>query len=195
MKLLIKIIFILTLLSSCTNVNFENSQPKNGKILNQFPEKLIGKYEFFSDTLIVERFYIQFPLKLFEKDESPKQLKNNKLWLSDSTLLKYHENNYFLNIKSKNTNWNTFLLKMNSLNNIIIESTTSYTFKDLNGEFKMSNSFERESQIELLLDSLGYNKIDVLFSKSYNINPSKKQLKKLIELNLFWELMEIKKIK
>ena len=84
---------------------------------------------------------------------------------------------------------------MNSLNNIIVGSTTSYTFENVNGEFKMSNSFERESKIELLLDSLGYNKMDVLFSKSYNINPSKKQLKKLIELNLFWELMEIKKIK
>jgi hypothetical protein len=176
-------------------VNFENSQPKNGKVLKQFPEKLIGKYEFFSDTLIVEKFYIEFPSKLFEKDEYPKQLKNNKLYLSDSTLLKYHKNKFFLNIKSKDNNWSTYLLKVNSLNNIVIGSTTSYTFENVSGEFKMSNSFERENQIELLLDSLGYNKIDVLFSKSYNINPSKKQLKKLIELNLFWELMELKKIK
>lgn len=189
-------IFILVLIiQSCTNVRFESPQPINGKTLKKIPNKFIGDYKFQNDTLSVTRNYVKIPIIDLDNQVVELMTDNRKIHLSDSIVLKYKNQKYYLNIKSDNSSWSTYILKLNRSNNLIVESTDSYKIKLIDGDIDVYQDNDREKNITRLLDSLKFNKIDVLWSTKYIISPNKAEFNELIEKGLFWEYLRIDRMK
>lgn len=100
MKTAILVLCWILLLSSCREVSFREPQPAGIKPLNEIPDALRGYYLSYdvktgeeADTLIIESWGYHF-----------KDIKDND-WLgsghlSDSLVVKFYENYYFVNFKS-----------------------------------------------------------------------------------------------
>jgi len=159
------------LLASCKEVTFKEPQPAGVPTLKEVPASLRGTYQTydqtngdFADTLIIEAWGYRM------KD------KNDKDWLgrgvlSDTLVLKYFENYYFVNFKSGDQ-WVLRLIKPNP-------KGLEFLAIDLQNEVKGRDALKRISK--KLKVSLVKHKDDTY----YQINPTQAQLMGLIKDGFF----------
>ncbi len=160
------------LLASCKEVTFKEPQPAGVVALKEVPSALRGAYQAydqttgdFADTLIIE------PWGYRMKD------KNDKDWLgrgtlSDTLVLKYFENYYFVNFKTGDQ-WVLRLVKQNT--NGSIEFLAMDIQDDVKGK-EILKKISKRLKIKLLKQK------DNTF---YQINPTNQQLMGLIKEGFF----------
>lgn len=166
---------LLLILFSCKEISFKETQPKGKKSLQEIPEKLYGVYlladenETSKDTLVVSaKGY------LIVSDQ-----KQN--FLGDSLVLKHHKGYYFLNI-NENPEWLLRVIKQEENGDLI--------YMSMDVEEPAFNALVKKLSREVRVDSL-----EVSGEKLYQIDPSRKQLMKLIKNGYFKKTIRMKKIK
>jgi hypothetical protein len=173
MKNLWAVLFVV-LFFSCKEVTYNDPQPKGKKSIAVVPEKLRGSYvmindkENSKDTLFVNsRGY------MIASDRKQKSL-------GDSLVLRYYKGYYFLSI-NENPEW---LLR-------VIQ-------RDPNGDLRFMSMDTDENNFKSLLNKLSKEvKIDSItlsHEKLYQIDPTPKQLLKLIKKDFFNEVSRMQKI-
>uniref|UniRef100_UPI0025961E4A hypothetical protein n=1 Tax=Carboxylicivirga marina TaxID=2800988 RepID=UPI0025961E4A len=173
---------------SCVSVQFKVPQPIQRKAKKEFPISIIGKYNFLSDTLIINRTSIQIPIQLSE--ESGRARKMN---ISDSLVLKHYKNAYFLSIRDKNEKWDVLVLGQNKDKNLIVKSSISMKIES--DSMIINKQFDRDKEIKKLMSEYSYLETVNLLSSTYCINPTRRELNQLIKKNLFREIIVLTRIK
>lgn len=172
MKISFLFFFWATLLYSCKEVSFREPQPVGVNVLKELPVGLQGRYttpdeggDEKSDTLIVESWGYHF------RD------KNDKDWLgrgvlSDSLVVKYYENYYFVNFKSGNQ-WVLRLVKQ--------KPDGSIEFLSIN----IQDDAKRKEMLRKLSKKFKVIEIQKKDDTFYQINPTATQLLQLIKEGYF----------
>ncbi len=173
MRFSILIFIWAALLYSCKEVTFQEAQPKGIATLKEVPPALRGIYQTvdqttkeFSDTLIVESWGYRF------KD------KNEKDWLtrgtlSDTLILKFYQNYYFLNFKSQGQ-WVLRLIQQDP------SGTIRFLSIDLKEDAKRKEILKKLKKKMPIKEIKG--KEDDTF---YQINPTPDQLMQLLKEGYF----------
>lgn len=160
MKILkcISILVSVIILSSCSNIVYEHSMPKDGKTLSSFPKKLIGEYvDQEGDTLFI-----------MPKSYKYGEINNSTLFegeLGEDVILKKQSAYYFLNFKNSDGYWEMMAgsLKGKELTLFSIDIENA-------DQIKIINSYLAKDKAKSL------NKDD-----KYVINPSDEELLELLE--------------
>jgi hypothetical protein len=165
-------LFWVFLLVSCKEVTYKESQPAGVPALTEVPPALRGAYQSydqttgdFSDTLIIEAWGYRM------KD------KNDKDWLgrgtlSDTLVLKYYENLYFVNFKTGDQ-WVLRLVRQNTNGSI------EFLAIDLQDDAKGKGVLQKISK------KLKIRKLKQKEHTFYQIQPTKEQLMGLINDGFF----------
>lgn len=191
-KIQIAIIITCFGLASCkkNDVIFTEPQPNNIKNISEFPQKALGNYinpelnyklnvendlitRIFYDIDTVSsselQNYNQNEFKLLTKLSDTVYIAEFNLIdtlfnLKNGDILRKIKQNYFLNKKNSDANWN--VSKINFFSNYLIIS-----------------SIENESEIALLDEITHQTNVDSTFQKTYSLN--KKQFKEFVKKNGF----------
>jgi len=160
------------LLYSCKEVTFKEPQPAGVPALNEVPSGLRGVYQTydqgtgdFSDTLIIESWGYRM------KD------KDNKDWLgrgtlSDTLVVKLHENYYFVNFKSGGQ-WVLRLVKPDP------DGSIRFLAIDIQDDAKRKDILKKISR------KLKISEFKHKDDTYYQINPTPQQLQSLIKEGYF----------
>jgi len=172
MKPFILFIFWSASLYSCKEVSFREPQPQGVAILKELPPSIQGRYttpddgnDEKTDTLIVESWGYHF------KD------KNDKDWLgrgvlSDSLVIKYYKNYYFVNFKSDDQ-WVLRLVKQ--------KPDGSLEFLSIN----IQDDSKRKEMLRKLSKRFKVVEVQKKDDTFYQINPTAAQLLQLIDEGYF----------
>jgi hypothetical protein len=172
MKALPLLLFWAPLLYSCKEVSFREPQPAGVTILKELPRSLQGRYttpdegsDEKTDTLIVESWGYHF------KD------KNDKDWLgrgvlSDSLVIKFYENYYFVNFKSGDQ-WVLRLVKQ--------KTDGSIEFLSIN----IQDDANRKEMLRKLSKKFKVTEVQKKDDTFYQINPTAPQLLQLVKEGYF----------
>jgi hypothetical protein len=158
----------------CKEISFKEPQPRGKKALQEIPAKLRGSYllsaenEPSKDTLVVSKNGY-----LIVSDR-----KQNLL--GDSLVLKHFKGYYFININEK-PEW---LLRI-----IRLEKNGDLTYMSMDVEENSFNDLLRRLSKDVKIDS-----IQTGSETLYQIDPSPKELLKLIEKGYFRKTMRMQKI-
>ncbi len=181
MRLLILILFWSLLLYSCKEVTFREPQPAGASSLKEIPLKLRGSYATrdkatgeIGDTLIIESWGYHF------KD------KNDQDWLgkgtlSDSLVVKFYENIYFVNFK-EGDQWVLRLVKEKS------PGVLEFLSIDIQDDSKRKEILRKISR------KVPVKEIQRNDDTFYQINPTPSQLMQLIKEGYFTGI-ELRKIR
>lgn len=171
-KLALASVFIALL--SCKEITFKEPQPRGKKSLKEIPEALVGSYlltdekDGATDTLIVtSKGYVVASDK-----------KGGVL--GDSLVLKKYKGYYFVNI-NENPEWLLRVIKQETNGDLF------YMTMDEGVSFK---EFLDKVSKEIKIDS-----VEINGEKLYQIDPSPKQLVRLIENGYYKKTLEMKKLK
>jgi hypothetical protein len=166
---------LIIALFSCKEISFKEPQPRGKKVLKEIPEALIGSYlikdekSAETDTLMVSsNGYIA------ASDKKGDQL-------GDSLVLKKFKGYYFVN-SNENPEWILRVIKQERNGDLVF-----MTMEEQGVSFK---EFLNNISKEIKIDS-----VEVNGEKLYQIDPSPRQLVKLIEKGYFRKTMEVKKLK
>jgi hypothetical protein len=161
---------------SCKEITFKEPQPRGKKILKEIPEALVGSYllksekEGETDTLFVNsKGY------LIASDKKGGEL-------GDSLVLKRFKGYYFISI-NENPEWLLRVIKQESNGDLVymtMEEEDGVSFKE----------FVTKVSKEIKVDS-----IEINGEKLYQMDPSPKQLVRLIEMGYFRKTVEMRKLK
>lgn len=171
MKKAVLLFFWALLLYSCKEVSFRQPQPNGVNALQEVPKTLQGRYVGIddkgkdTDTLIIESRGYHF-----------KDAKDND-WLgkgaiSDSLVIKYYQNYYFVNFRSGDQ-WVLRLLKQKS--NGSIEFMT----------IPVSDDAKRKDILKKLSKKFTVKEVKRKDDTFFEINPTKEQLMQLIKEGFF----------
>lgn len=173
MKTLPVIIFFLAFFG-CKEISFKEPQPRGKKALQEIPPKLRGTYllsaenEPSKDTLVVsENGY----LVVSDRKQN---------LLGDSLVLKHFKGYYFINI-NENPEW---LLRV-----VRLEKNGDLTLMSMDVEETSFNDLLRRLSKDVRIDS-----IQTGTETLYQIDPSPRELLKLIEKGYFRKTMRMQKI-
>jgi hypothetical protein len=172
-KLAFVSVFIALL--SCKEVTFKEPQPRGKKSLKEIPEALVGSYlltdekEGATDTLIVTS--IGYVVASDKKGGE----------LGDSLVLKKFKGYYFVNI-NENPEWLVRVIKQ--------ETNGDLVYMTMDEEGVPFKDFLEKVSKEIKIDS-----VEINGEKLYQIDPSPKQLVRLIEKGYFRKTLEMKKLK
>lgn len=161
--------------SSCKEVSFPVPQPKGVQQLTELPKELLGKYvanaadEDKRDTLIIEPWGYHF------KDS------NERDWLgkgmiSDSLIVKYYKNYYFVNFRTGDQ-WVLRVLQQ--------QENGSIDFMSIN----LGDDEAEAAMLEKLGKKLDVKKLELEDGTFYQINPSANQLMGLIKDGYFTRIV------
>ena len=171
-----KLLFItLLVVSSCTDVQFQEAQPQNAPTLTEFPEKMRGLFASEDDdTLLIDDTSFTY--------YNGKEINvTGPLTSSGDVILKKLGNKYILNIKDDES-WDVYPLQVS--NNRI---KAGYAVLDPKTQ-QFIRELEKSSKVKMI------NTEDGKFSH-YLISPSDEDFKKLLRKNLFSEKIVFKRIK
>ncbi|MEZ4946981.1 MAG: hypothetical protein R2804_15690 [Cyclobacteriaceae bacterium] len=181
MRTALLILFWAFLLASCKEISYQTPQPAGIKPLNEIPLVLQGHYLSYdeitgeeSDTLIIESWGYHF------KD------KNDNDWLgaghlSDSLVVKFYKNYYFINFKSGDQ-WVLRLIRQKSYGGIEFLS------------IDIQDDAKRKDILKKISKELEIKEIHRGEDTFYQIAPTSDQLMKLIDKG-FFKGSELSKIK
>lgn len=166
---------VLIVLFACKEITFKEPQPRGKKSLKEIPDALVGSYvltdekDGSTDTLIVNSkgYFVASDKK---GDE-----------LGDSLVLKKFKGYYFISV-NENPEW---LLRV-----VEQEKNGDLVYMTMDEEGTSFNDFLTKVSQEIRVDS-----VEVNGEKLYQIDPSPKQLTKLIEKGYFRKTLRMKKLK
>ena len=166
---------ILLILFSCKEISFKEPQPRGKKILSEVPKSLIGSY-----LLVDEKEDSKDTLIVTSKGYTAVSDKKENL-LGDSLVLKKFKKYYFVNINEK-PEWLLRVIKQESNGDLIYMSmeTEEGKFNDL---------------VQKLSGEVKVDSVEVNGEKLYQIDPSPKQLVRLIEKGFFKKTFRMQRIK
>ena len=166
---------ILLALISCKEITFKEPQPRGKKVLKEIPKDLVGSYlltdekDGATDTLVVSsKGYI------VASDRKGSDL-------GDSLVLKKHRGYYFVSI-NENPEWLLRVIKQ--------ESNGDLVYMTMDEEGTSFNDFLAKVSREIKIDS-----VEINGEKLYQIDPSPKQLTRLVEKGYFRTTLRMKKLK
>ena len=172
MRYLPLIVIYALFLSSCREVTFPQAQPVGITALREVPQQLQGVYQAieqatgeFADTLIVESWGYK------AKDKKEKDWLTRGV-LSDTLVLKFYENYYFLNIKAEGQ----WVLRL-----IIREPSGTLQFLSID----LGDENKRKTTLKKLSKKVTVKKIEKKGDTYYQINPTPAQLMILIKEGYF----------
>ena len=172
MKILIPVIFWSLLLYSCKEVSFREPQPAGVPVLKEVPAAIQGQYYTYdqvtgekADTLIVESWGYHF------KDKDDKDWLGRGV-LSDSLVVKFYENYYFVNFKSGDQ-WVLRLVRQ--------KPTGALEFLSID----IQDDSKRKEMVRKLSKKLKLREIKRSDDTFYQINPTPAQLMQLIQDGYF----------
>ncbi|MCU0419867.1 MAG: hypothetical protein MUC38_09430 [Cyclobacteriaceae bacterium] len=172
LKLIGLVLFWSVALYSCKEVSFPQTQPAGVAALAEVPAGLRGHYNAVDnvtrekgDTLIIESWGYRFTDK------------NDKDWLgrgvlSDSLVVKFYENVYFVNFKADNQ-WVLRLIRKKSTGDL------EFLYLDIQSDEK------RQELLKRLGKRLAIKEIKRQDDTFYQINPTPQQLMALINEGFF----------
>ena len=218
------IILMVFVFSSCTTVYFQEAQPQGVEPLAEFPEKAIGSYKMeLLDTLIIEKDRYSIPeeyensYSMAEVDSNPDleirdnlfydeniplttgieyKIKNDTLHykkrvriytaLSDSTVIKSYKQYLIFNAKdNKKGYWSIFILEPKGRN---------YSLRMIGDLKSEDDEGTREDSSIYLVDFEKITHFEKIGEKSYLVNPTKSEFKKLLSKGLFQATLEMERI-
>ena len=181
MKIFFSLIFWSLLLYSCKEVSFREPQPVGVPVLKEVPATLQGQYFSYdqstgekADTLIIESWGYHF------KDKDDKDWLGRGV-LSDSLVLKFYQDYYFVNFKSGDQ-WVLRLIKQKP------SGSVEFLSIDIQDDSKRKEMLRKISKKVKLTE---VKKKDDTF---YQINPTPAQLMDLIKAGYFTGT-ELRKVK
>jgi len=172
MRIFILIVVWAALLASCKEVSYPVAQPAGVQALKEVPSNLIGTFQVyeektgdFSDTLIIESWGYHM------KDQNEKDFLGRGT-LSDTLVLKFYQNYYFVNFKLNNQ-WVLRLIKQHP------DGSFEFLSIDLQDEIKAKGKLKKISK------KLKVTEVKRKDDTYYQINPSPAQLMTLIKEGYF----------
>jgi hypothetical protein len=181
MRLLLLITFWSLLLYSCKEVTFREAQPSGILTLKEIPPELRGIYQTYDgqtgetgDTLIIESWGYHF------KDKEDQDWLG-KGALSDSLVVKFYENYYFVNFREDNQ-WVLRLIRQKS------PGVLEFMSIDIQDDSK------RREMLRKLSRKMPVKEIERNDDTFYQINPTPAQLMALIKEGYFTGV-ELRKLK
>lgn len=170
----IVLIFFILFFFSCKEISFKEPQPRGKKALKEIPKGLVGSYLLKddnggeTDTLIVNAkgYFVV-------SDKKGSQL-------GDSLVIKKYKGYYFVNVND-NPEWLLRVIQQEKNGDLVY-----MTLEEDNISFK---DFLTKVSKEVKVDS-----VEINGEKLYQIDPSPKQLTKLIEKGYFRNTLRLKKI-
>jgi hypothetical protein len=176
MKRYIILFLILSLLTACISVEFKNPQPRNEKILTEFPKEFIGTYlSSENDTFVIANTYFKAASITIETTDNPKA--SEIINLSENVILKKMKTHFILNMKDKG-NWGIVILNKSSKGLII------HTFNANDQEFLTTLKSITKTEEIRQEDKL----------KRIVLDPSDKEFKKIISTPSLFEKGELIKV-
>ena len=171
MKNVLLSLFILMSLTSCVEVLFEQAQPAGVKAKRQFPTSLRGMYiTDEKDTMLIAQYEI--------KEMSGKQ--EPDMILSSDLVLKKYKKYYYLNLRNEDGLWEVGVISVGKDGNLNI------SYIDGSKKEKLQRLKQLVKTTTILNDE---EKEDY-----YVIDPSKKELMKLLKDDIFEKFGEFRKI-
>ena len=166
---LIKAVFGLSLIlfvGSCTTVYFDRPQPKDGEVLDEFPDEILNVW-YLNETM--GKLSIEFKLNSlniteYEKDSLTHEMlvtKKTKLTLGDSIILKKRKSLYFLSLKENENKYQILGMVLNEDNEVDIYAPQSMPF------WKNSRRLKLDS---VIIGEDGFMSAKTRTQKSFEIN-------------------------
>ncbi len=188
MKKTITILITAILLSSCSIVYFENTVPKKGKELANFPKELVGMYINIknNDTLTITKKTYQIG-----KVKNTNTIFENGDLSSGEFSLKKYKKSYILNIRKSIDEGYWLAIPIELENNILKVYYLMLEKDNLTDEELKAYKKKKIEEIKAITDvkAIIHDK-----DENYIINPSDAQFKKMKKNNLFDLIYEFKKI-
>ena len=164
-----KVFFGLSLIlfvGSCTTVYFDRPQPKDGEVLDEFPDEILNVW-YLNETL--GKLSIEFKLNSlniteYEKDSLTNDMlvsKKIKLTLGDSIILKRRKSLYFINLKENENKYQILGMVLNEDNEVDIYAPQSMPF------WKNSRRLKLDS---VIIGEDGFMSAKTRTQKSFEIN-------------------------
>ena len=158
---------VILFVGSCTTVFFDRPQPKDGEVINEFPDEILNVW-YLNETL--GKLSIEFKLNSlniteYEKDSLTNDMivsKKTKLTLGDSIILKKRKNLYFLSLKENENKYQVIGMVLNEDNEVGIYAPQSMPF------WKNSRKLKLDSVI--VSEGGGFMSATTRTQKSFEIN-------------------------
>ena len=186
MKNTITLLALILALTSCTNVYFDQPQPKNGKYLKFVPEELQGKWVDKLDTIFITKNGFEEVNVKTDSLDNIISVKKEKFFLSDSLVLNKAGKFYVINLLEKG-NWQIIILDKQSNGDIIWYYPSEPPFFGEGNDLKVKKVVGKIKGVETIDKSLT-NKdegtsITVYYEGQFRINDIKKVI---LEENKLW---------
>lgn len=143
MKELLLYLVLWATICSC-DLAFEQPQPRNIEKEDIFPRTMQGIWDSDGDELIISELTYDYSGGLFDMNGH----------LSDSVILKYHKNSYYLNIKEYDRNyWYVYVISIQDDNNLQIYplNTDDIDLEKLNEITNVKEIFEDNGELDYYL--------------------------------------------
>ena len=157
---------VILFVGSCTTVYFDRPQPKDGEVINEFPDEILNVW-YLNETL--GKLSIEFKLNSlniteYEKDSLTNDMlvsKKTKLTLGDSIILKKRKNLYFLSLKENDNKYQILGMVLNEDDEVDIYAPQSMPF------WKNSRRLKLDS---VIIGEDGFMSAKTRTQKSFEIN-------------------------
>ncbi|MBE9469134.1 MAG: hypothetical protein IMY72_12550 [Bacteroidetes bacterium] len=176
-KLFLLIVVILTIITSCTTVEFETPQPKNSVELSEFPKNALGIYlDDNNDTLTILKKSFKYGNKKSTVFHMAETLTPNKI------ILKKYNNYFVLNLRDTSSIWNVIMFRKYNKNILVYYINLGEKNKD-----EIINNLKNITATKEMKNEKGE-------IEKYIINPTEKEFKLLIDNEIFSKVTEFKKL-
>jgi len=170
-------IFLLVIINSCTNVYFDQPQPKNGKNLKFVPKELHGAWVDNLDTIyITKNGFVEVNVKTDSLDNII-SVKTENILLSDSLILNKAGKYYVLNLLEKG-NWQVIIMDKQRSGDIIWYYPAKPPFFGEGHDLKVKKVIGKINGVETIDKSLSNKDIGssmtVYYEGQFRINDIKK---------------------
>ena len=157
---------VILFVGSCTTVYFDRPQPKDGEVINEFPDEILNVW-YLNETL--GKLSIEFKLNSlniteYEKDSLTNDMlvsKKTKLTLGDSIILKKRKNLYFLSLKENDNKYQILGMVLNEDDEVDIYAPQNMPFWKNSKRLKLDSVIIRED---------GFMSAKTRTQKSFEIN-------------------------
>lgn len=173
MKNLIIALTFLVVTTSCVEVLFEQSQPVGAKELKEFPKSLQGIYigKMDKDTLLITQYELQ----------GANEEKDSAMIISNNFVIKKLKGNYVVSRKHESGLWEVGFIqpqKGNELHIFTLDGDDKDKMELLKQLVEVETKYDEEGKVG-----------------QYILNPTKKELLKILKADVFEKLGEFKKVK
>jgi len=184
-------LFILSIfvLSSCTNIMFETSMPKDVRVMSKFPRKVVGSYyDGKKDTLVITK-------KTFTYGKSKNSMLISGSLDKDEAELKKLNSFYYLNLKKSDGYWTVFPFQLTDegldvyyilMEELIDRLDTSKTTQERENEIISAISYITAVYPMTKPDSK---------DKEYLVSPTNEEFEELMKQGYFVKIGGFKRLK